>query len=164
MLPGFIGWYACACMSPSEAQLDLLAPRESGRQRRVEGNLKVTGEMPFAADIEVDGSLFAAVQRSPHAHARILAIDTAEANKVPGVVHVLTGAEVAHIQAGRGLRDVALLAAGKTRFIGEMVVAVAATTREAAEEAASLVRVEYEPLPAVFDAEEALEPLSLIHI
>ncbi|MDE3077892.1 MAG: xanthine dehydrogenase family protein molybdopterin-binding subunit, partial [Chloroflexota bacterium] len=137
--------------------IELIAPRESGSYRRVEGNLKVTGDLPYAADITVEGSLFAAVLRSPHPHARIVSIDTAEAKKVPGVACVLTGADVAHIQAGRGLRDVPLLAAGKTRFIGEMVVAVAAESRETAEQALDLIEVEYEPLPAVFDPEEALK-------
>ncbi len=145
-------------MSPTAPQLDILAPREFGGQRRVEGNLKVTGDMPFAADIHIEGSLAACVLRSPYAHARIISIDTSEAKKVPGVVHVMTGADVTHIFAGRGLRDVPLLAVGKTRFIGEMVVAVAATSREIAEEALNLVQVEYEPLAAVFDAEAALAP------
>jgi CO/xanthine dehydrogenase Mo-binding subunit len=87
-----------------------------------------------------------------------VSINTAAASKVPGVVGVLTGADVSHILAGRGLRDVPLLAVGKVRFIGEMVAAVAAESVEIAEEAAGLVEVEYEPLPAVFDAEEALKP------
>ncbi|HEU0167608.1 MAG TPA: molybdopterin cofactor-binding domain-containing protein, partial [Chloroflexota bacterium] len=143
-------------MSP--ATLELQAPQESGSQRRVEGNLKATGELPYAADINIPGTLTVAVLRSPHAHARIVSYDTAEAKKLPGVQYVMTGADVASIQAGRGLRDVPLLAVGKVRFIGEMVTAVAATTREVAEQARDLVQVEYEPLPAVFEAEEALQP------
>jgi CO/xanthine dehydrogenase Mo-binding subunit len=140
------------------SQLELTAPIETGSQRRVEGNLKVTGELPYAADIRVDGCLYVAVLRSPHAHARIAAIETTTASSVPGVVHVLTGADVSHILAGRGLRDIPLLALGKVRFIGEMVVAVVARSRDIAERAVSLVDVEYEPLTAVFDPERALEP------
>jgi CO/xanthine dehydrogenase Mo-binding subunit len=137
-------------------ELELSAPTESGGQRRVEGNLKAMGDMPYAADLRIPGSLHVAVLRSPFPHARIVSIDTAEAKKAPGVVLALTGADVANIRTGRGLRDVPLLAVGKARFAGEMVAAVVADDPDAAEEAINLVRVEYEPLPAVFDPEEAL--------
>src|SRR5437870_3298769 len=106
-----------------DRQFDLAAPREFGSQRRVEGNLKVTGEMTYAADIVMDGTLFVAVQRSPHPHARIVSIDASQANSLPGVACVLTGADVSHIRTGRGLRDVPLLAVDKSRFAGEMIVA-----------------------------------------
>ncbi|HLY66124.1 MAG TPA: xanthine dehydrogenase family protein molybdopterin-binding subunit, partial [Chloroflexota bacterium] len=89
---------------------------------------------------------------------RIVSIDTAKAAALPGVHVVLTGADVANRLAGRALRDVPILAVGKVRFAGEMVAAAAAETPETAEEAIGLLRVEYEPLPAVFDVDEALQP------
>ncbi|HEX6512779.1 MAG TPA: molybdopterin cofactor-binding domain-containing protein, partial [Chloroflexota bacterium] len=134
------------------------SPLEVSENGRIDGRLKVTGQMPYAADIVVQGSLHVAVVRGPHPHARILSVDTSAAIALPGVVCVLTGADVAAIRSGRALRDIPILAVGKTRFAGEMVAAVAAETEDIAEEAASLIRVEYEPLPAVFDVEQALEP------
>ena len=145
-----------AVLSP---QADLIAPViESGSDNRIDGRYKVTGQMDYAADLVIAGALHAAALRSPHAHARILSIDTSEAAAVPGVRCVLTGADMANIRSGRALRDVPVLAVGKARFAGEMVAAVAADTREIAEEAVNLIRVEYEPLPAVFDAAAALLP------
>jgi CO/xanthine dehydrogenase Mo-binding subunit len=92
------------------------------------------------------------------AHARIVSIDTSEARALPGVVVVLTGADVGSVRFGRQLRDLPVLAPDRVRFIGQRVAAVAAETREAAEEAVRLIDVEYEDLPAVFDPREALEP------
>jgi CO/xanthine dehydrogenase Mo-binding subunit len=133
------------------------APPERGTVR-VDGELKVSGQMLYADDLILPGLLYVAVVRSPHPHARIVRIDTEAAKQVPGVHLVLTGADVARIRFGRAIRDVPILAVDKVRFVGEMVVAVAAETRDAAEEAAALVTVEYEPLPAVFDPVEALRP------
>lgn len=132
------------------------APSEGGSQNRVDGRLKVTGQMPYAADIVVEGTLHVAVVRSPQPHARIVSIDAAAARALPGVRCVLTGDDVAAIRTGRALRDTPLLAVGKTRFAGEMVAAVAADTPEVAAQAAVAIDVEYQPLPAVFDAEAAL--------
>jgi CO/xanthine dehydrogenase Mo-binding subunit len=120
--------------------------------------LKVTGRMPYAADLRIPDMLFAAAARSPHPHARILAVDTSAAKLLPGVKAVLTGADVANLRTGRGVRDVPLLAVGKARFVGEMVAAVAAISSAIADQAARLITVEYEPLDAVFDPLEALAP------
>jgi CO/xanthine dehydrogenase Mo-binding subunit len=134
------------------------APVEGGDQNRIDGRLKVTGQMPYAADVMVEGALHVAALRSPHPHARIVSIDISAAKAVPGVWHVLTGADVAHIRTGRALRDTPLLAVGKVRFAGEMVAAVAADSHEAAEDAVGLIRIEYEPLPAALGVEDALKP------
>ncbi len=133
------------------------APAESGADNRIDGRLKVTGAMPYAADVQIPGALHAVAVRSPYPHARILAIDAAEARALPGVHCILTGAHVPNILFGRAFRDVPILAVDKVRFAGEMVAAVAADSREAAEEAAARIHIEYEPLPAVFDPDEALK-------
>src|SRR5919198_1170533 len=134
------------------------APAEHGRGGRVEGDLKVSGRLMYADDLALPGLLYVAVVRSPYPHARIVSIDTEDARKVPGVHLVLTGADVANIRFGRAVYDVPILAVEKVRFAGEMVVAVAAESFETAEEAAALVDVQYEPLPAAFDPVEALKP------
>ena len=102
------------------------APLERGRGGRVDGELKVSGQMMYADDLALPGLLYVAVVRSPYAHARIISINTEEARKVPGVHRVLTGADVAGLRFGRAVRDVPILAVEKVRFAGEMVVAVAA--------------------------------------
>jgi CO/xanthine dehydrogenase Mo-binding subunit len=134
------------------------APAEHGRGGRVEGELKASGQLMYADDLALPGLLYVAVVRSPYPHARIISINAEEAGKVPGVHLVLTGADVAHIRFGRAVHDVPILAVEKVRFAGEMVVAVAAESGAIAEEAASLVDVQYDPMPAVFDPVEALKP------
>jgi carbon-monoxide dehydrogenase large subunit len=134
------------------------APAEHGRGGRVEGELKASGQLMYADDLALPGLLYVAVVRSPYPHARIISINAEEAGKVPGVHLVLTGADVAHIRFGRAVHDVPILAVERVRFAGEMVVAVAAESGAIAEEAASLVDVQYDPMPAVFDPVEALKP------
>src|SRR5207249_3079879 len=95
---------------------------------------------------------------SPRSHARIVAIDTTRAKAVSGVHAVLTGRDIGLRRFGRMLFDWPVLAYDRVLFAGQRVAAVAAETREAAEEAINLVEVEYEDLPALIDAEEALAP------
>ena len=114
------------------------APPERGRGARVDGELKVSGQMLYADDLALPGLLHVAVVRSPYAHARIISINIEEARKVPGVHRVLTGTDVAGLRFGRAVRDVPILAVEKVRFAGEMVVAVAAESHASAEEAAAL--------------------------
>ena len=104
--------------------------------------------------------------RSPYAHARIASIDVSKAEELDGVYGTLTGDEVAALTdpffqiaplPGGHVKDYAL-AVGKVRHVGEAVVAVAATTRELARDAAELVEVEYEPLEAIVDTERAADP------
>ena len=123
---------------------------------RHEGHLKVTGAARYTADHHPAGMLYAACLGSPVPHARIARIDTSTAEELPGVVAVLTGRELGEVLFGRHLRDLPVLARDRVLFIGQRVAAVAAETREAAEEAVRLIEVDYEDLPPVFDPREAL--------
>ena len=125
---------------------------------RVEGRDKVTGSAPYYADVVLPGMLWAKNVRSPVPHARIVSIDTARALRVPGVRAVLTANDIPFKRIGRRLKDTPLLAKDRVLHIGERVAVVAAENLDAAEEAALLVDVEYEELPAVFDALEAMQP------
>ncbi|NIO06435.1 MAG: molybdopterin-dependent oxidoreductase [Deltaproteobacteria bacterium] len=124
---------------------------------RVEGRAKVTGEGQYPADVQLPDMLWAKVLRSPLPHARIRSIDASRARRLEGVHAVLTAEDVPDILIGRMLRDMPLLARDRVRFVGEKVAVVAADTRDIAEEALSLIDVQYEELPAVFDPYEALE-------
>src|SRR5680860_1152828 len=125
---------------------------------------KLTGRARFVGDVTMAGMCFAAVTRSYAAHAKITRIDTAAARALPGVLAVVTAADVTPSLYGRRVKDVPILAREQVRFVGERVAAVVAETRELAEEAAALIDVEYEDLPAVFDADEALRDGSpLVH-
>jgi CO/xanthine dehydrogenase Mo-binding subunit len=126
---------------------------------RVEGRAKVTGATTYAADVRPPGMLWAAFATSPHAHAKIVRIDTSAAQRVAGVHAVLTSADIGPgKRSGRRIYDLPVLAYDTVRFIGDRVAAVAAETREAAAEAARLIEVTYEELPAVLDAGAALAP------
>jgi CO/xanthine dehydrogenase Mo-binding subunit len=123
---------------------------------RIEGESKVTGSARYAADVLLPGQLFAKCLRSPLPHARIVSIDTSAARRLRGVHAVVTGADLPPVLVGLKLRDMPILARDRVRFIGERVVAIAADDPDVAEEALSLVQVEYDELPAVFDAEDAM--------
>ncbi len=129
-------------------------------ERRLDGAAKVRGEPVYTADLTQPGMLYARVLRSPHAHARILGIDTSEAESHPGVVAVLTAADLGDIEPYHGplVKDTPVLAMDKVRYDGDAVAAVAAETLEAATAALALIDVEYEPLPALMTMEEALDP------
>lgn len=118
---------------------------------------KVCGDAKFLDDYTFPGELHAALVLSPHAHARILSIDATAARESDRVVAVLLAADVPGAnQIGCVFEDQPLLAVDRVRFVGDRVGVVVAETREAAREAARLVRVAYEPLPGVFDPEDAL--------
>ncbi len=127
------------------------------RVGQVEGVAKVTGQAAFAADVNLPGTLWGRVLRSPYAHARIVSIDTTAARQVPGVLGVITGADLPPTLYGRHMWDMPVLARDRVRFIGERVVAVAAESKDAAEEALNLIRVEYEELPAVFEPVDSMK-------
>ncbi len=131
--------------------------------RRIEGALKVTGAACFGADASAPDLLWCRFVRSPLAHARIRAIDTTRAQALDGVRAVMTARDLPDRRWGRRLQDVPVLAQDRVRFIGEKVAAVAADDAETAERAAALVDVDYEELPAVFDAETALRGDVLLH-
>jgi CO/xanthine dehydrogenase Mo-binding subunit len=131
---------------------------------RVDGPEKVAGKTVYTADVQLPRTLWGKCLRSPYAHARIARIDVAKAKNARGVAAVLTGADLPPHRVGLSLQDTPVLAQGKVRFIGEKVVALAAEDRDAAEEALSLIEVEYEELPAIFDPREAIAPgAPLVH-
>jgi len=132
---------------------------------RLDAVEKVTGTARFGADISRPGQLWGAVVRSTRPHALLLGVDTSEVLATPGVAAVVTGAELnPDFYYGVTMRDQQVLARDKVRYVGEAVALVAAETPELAEEAASLVRVEYEDLPAVHDLDDALaDGAPLIH-
>ncbi|MCW2859233.1 MAG: hypothetical protein JWP48_941 [Actinoallomurus sp.] len=119
---------------------------------------KLRGATRYIADLTLPRMLHGVIVRSPVAHGRIRRIDVSRALRVPGVRAVITGADVRAPAFGPYVPDWEVLAQDKVRFVGDDVAAVAATTVDAAREAAELVEVEIEELPAVFDALEALEP------
>lgn len=125
---------------------------------------KVVGRARYGTDIAFPGMLHAKVLRSPLPHARILNVDISKARGLPGVKAVLTGADTPGLKFGELNRDETILAVGKVRFVGEEVAVAVATDEETALEALELIRIDYEPLPAVFDPEKAIEPEApLIH-
>ena len=131
---------------------------------RVEGPKKVAGEARYPADVLIPGTLWGKALRSPLPHARIAHVDTSRARRVPGVRAVLAAADIPDTRMGRRLLDMPVLAREKVRFIGERVAAVAAEDKDVAEEAAELIDVEYEELPAVFDPIEAIrESAPILH-
>ena len=133
---------------------------------RIDGPGKATGETEFLSDIQLPGMLHARILRSPHAHARILNIDTSRAGAAKGVRAVITAADTPKIPFSfmAALADKLPLCDDKVRFAGDEVAAVAADTEDAAEEALSLIRVDYEELPAVFDPNEAMrDGAPLVH-
>jgi CO/xanthine dehydrogenase Mo-binding subunit len=123
---------------------------------RIEGRDKVTGAARYAADVSRPGMLHAAFVTSPYAHARIVSVDTSGARALPGVRAVLTGADISRQRFGRRLQDWPVLCFDRALFIGDRVAAVAADSADTADEAARLVEVEYEELPAVLDTRAAL--------
>jgi carbon-monoxide dehydrogenase large subunit len=154
-------------VTSSTAAIGSRLPRANARRH-------VEGRGAFVDDIVLPRMLHMAFLRSPHAHARILSIDTAAARALPGVVAVMTGAELAqHYKPWQGTHSnqPALksppqhaMVIDRARWHGEPVVAVAAESRAEAEDAVSLINVEWEALPAVADAEIALrEGAVLVH-
>jgi len=133
-----------------------------GRHLRKEDQRFIRGQGYFVDDVRLPGMLYGAVLRSPHPHARILAIDTLAAEAHPRVRAVITGEtlrqrNLAWMPTLSGDRQ-AVLATDKVRFQGQEVAFVVAEDRYSARDALELIDVEYEPLPAVVDARRALDP------
>jgi len=124
-----------------------------------DARIKVSGECRFGGDVNVPGMLHGKLLRSPYPHAKILSMDTSRAEKLKGVRGVVTGKDFPGIIYGNfaHTRDYLPLAIDRVRFIGEEVAAVAAVDEDTAWEALELIDVEYEPLPTVFDPEEAMK-------
>lgn len=131
--------------------------------KRVDGVKKATGSLKYVDDLHLPRMLYAALKRSPYAHAKIIKIDTSKAEALKGVKAVITGKTFPK-RVGLYLEDKTFLAIDKVIFIGEVVAAVAAETEEIAKEAVKLIEVEYEPLPVVLNAKEAMnEDAPLVH-
>jgi len=136
------------------------------RPIRPDGVPKVTGRAMYGADLALPGTLYGKVVRSPHAHARIRSINTEKAKALPGVKAVITGADFPdHKFEYIGPERVAVnfwhvtrnvMAREKTLYEGHAVAAIAATSKEIAEEAAELLEIDYEVLPHVIDVDEAM--------
>jgi carbon-monoxide dehydrogenase large subunit len=133
--------------------------------KRREDRRLLLGTGSFVDDVRPDGCLFVAFVRSPHGHARVTRLDVGAARKAPGVVAVVTGAEVRHLgltSVNRGpIPDMKVpahpvIADGVVRATGEPIAAIAAETAAAAWDAADLIDVEWAPLPAVSGPEAAL--------
>ncbi|HET9381179.1 MAG TPA: oxidoreductase, partial [Streptomyces sp.] len=119
---------------------------------------KTEGTFPYAADLWAEGLLWGAVLRSPHAHARIVSIDTTHAREMPGVRAVITHEDVPGDPLhGRGKADRPVFASEVVRHHGEPIAAVAADHPDTARMAAAAVTVEYELLDPVTDPEQAFE-------
>jgi aerobic carbon-monoxide dehydrogenase large subunit len=123
-----------------------------------DGRAVVTGRAAYTCDLSLPGMAFGKLVRSPVAHAVIADVDASAALAVDGVLAVLVPADFADLPrvTTGSILDMPLLAQGKVRYAGEPVAAVIASTEEIAGQAAELVQVEYEPLPAVLDPEQAL--------
>ncbi|HEX7760233.1 MAG TPA: xanthine dehydrogenase family protein molybdopterin-binding subunit [Caulobacteraceae bacterium] len=138
------------------------------RPIRPDGADKVTGRAAFGADFNMAGQLVGKVLRSPHAHARIVSIDTKKARALPGVKAIITGADFPNLadefheggEAASNLRDLAMnvIARDKALYDGHAVAAVAATSSAVADEALALITVTYEVLPHVQEVEAAMAP------
>ena len=139
---------------------------------RHDGVDKVTGRAAYGADIRLPGMLYGAVLRSPHAHAKILSIDTSEAEKLSGVHAIITAQDLPNLESkivelgesviDRKYQSNNVLARDKVLYFGHAVAAVAATNLHVANEALSLIRVQYDVLPPVLDVRKAIESESPI--
>ena len=139
---------------------------------RVEDPRFITGRGRYVDDIDLPQQCYGVVVMSPHAHARIKKVDTAKAKAAEGVLAVLTGADVTADKLGglvpnmpedmggpKGFRTLrSILAVDKVRAVGDRVAFVVAETLLAARNAAELIEIDYEPLPAVVTVEDAVKP------
>ncbi len=136
------------------------------RAPRLDAPDKATGRARYVDDLKLPGMLYGAILHSPVAHARILNIDTSKAQRLPGVKAVVTAKEAGVVKYGvsPARYDETLFCVDKVRYIGDEVAAVAAVDLDTAHEALSLIRVDYEELPAVLTIEEALaEGAPILH-
>jgi len=136
---------------------------------------KVTGQVKYPVDNYIQGEFFGKVLMSPHAHARILSMDTSKARALPGVAAVVTYDDVPKIKVNPAIlkwshdfspldREDMYIIREKARYVGDVIAAVAAIDEKTADEALSLINVKYEVLPAVFTIKDALKPgAPLVH-
>lgn len=140
--------------------------------KRIDARGKVTGETAYPGDIDIDGQLWMKLRFSDRVHARILAVNTAKAESLPGVVAIFTAKDVPANEYGLVIKDQPVLcgpgssnrAADVARCYADCIAVVVAETEAIAAQAARLIDVDYEDLPAVFDPEEAmLDGAPLLH-
>ena len=125
--------------------------------RRIDAPSKVSGRLKYAGDMTMPGMLHVQVLRSPHAHARIVSIDTSAALAIAGVESVITSADVPGKDGfGVFVHDQPIMARGKVRYVGEAIAAVAAEDALTAKRAVAAIKVVYEQLAPVFDPDEAM--------
>src|SRR5205807_2596251 len=130
---------------------------------RYDGIAHITGRSVYVDDVRVPGTLVAKALRSEHHHAAITRLDTARAERVPGVRAVVTHRDVpknvyGHLEALGIPADEPLLAQDDVRYRGQPIAAVAAVDEDTAREAVDLIEIEYEERPAFFDIRKALDP------
>ncbi len=124
---------------------------------RIDGVEKATGRAKYAGDVKLEGMLYAKILRSPHAHARVRKVDSSEAERLPGVRAVISKNNCDGWKTfWYTIQQPAF--AEEVGYFGQEVAAVAADSAETAEKALRLIKVDYEVLPAVFDAGEAMRP------
>jgi 4-hydroxybenzoyl-CoA reductase subunit alpha len=125
---------------------------------KIDAWAKVTGETRYADDLVLPRMAYGKLLRSPHAHARIVTIDTERARALPGVYSVITGHDLPRVKFGilPVSQDEEALCTEKVRMVGDAVAAVAAVDEETAETACRLIDVTYEPLPALMSIQESL--------
>jgi CO/xanthine dehydrogenase Mo-binding subunit len=138
------------------------------RPIRPDGADKVTGRAQYGADFAMPGQLHGRIKRSPHAHAKIVSIDTKKARALPGVKAIVTGADFPDLadilhDGGEGVNNLGyvsnnIMAKKKVLYDGHAVAAVAALSPAIAEAALDLIEVKYEVLPHVIDVEAAMAP------
>jgi CO/xanthine dehydrogenase Mo-binding subunit len=138
------------------------------RPVRPDGVDKVTGKAAYGADLVMPGMIVGKIKRSPHAHARIVSIDTKKARALPGVKAIVTAVDLPDLaseeyeagESASNLRDLTLnvMARGKVLYEGHAVAAVAAISNAVADAAIALIEITYEVLPHVIDVEEAMKP------
>ncbi|MDP2937134.1 MAG: molybdopterin-dependent oxidoreductase [Dehalococcoidia bacterium] len=129
----------------------------------LDAEAKATGQARYSSDVVLPRMLYGKILRSTLPHARLLRVDTSQAERLAGVKAVVTGRDTSGVKYGNvvvpeGFRDRLALAIDKVRYIGDEIAAVAAVDEDTAQEALGLIEVEFEELPAVFDPEEAMKP------
>jgi CO/xanthine dehydrogenase Mo-binding subunit len=131
---------------------------------RVDGPEMLTGQALYGPDMKLPNMLWGKILRSPIPHGKVLRVDVEKAKKQPGVKAVICARDVPARRYGYAIEDEFIFAIDKVVYVGQPVAAVAAVDEETAEEALSLIDVDYEELPAVFDAEEAIrDGAPLVH-
>jgi CO/xanthine dehydrogenase Mo-binding subunit len=124
----------------------------------LDAQARVKGEVDYMVNLHLPNMLVGKIVRSQSPHAKLLKVDTTNALQVSGVVAVLTGADLgANAFYGAAIKDQGVVAVDRIRYVGEPIAAIAAESEEAAEEAAMLMEIEYEELPAVFDAQASIQ-------